>query len=336
VTAAPTGPIAERLCSLSAIRDGQDPIGSVGLTEGLLFVETPTPWADGFYDADAEGTIQQRIRAVMDAHLAARRSGAVETPWGLRNVYAIAPDRKWSDPGTRRVILARRTQSRFGEYELTEYRFERKDLGPVELAAAFTEGRYERERFAAHEVPRPPVREFFVCTHGHVDICCAKFGVPLYATLRGMPDVRAWRTSHFGGHRFAPTVKEFPNGYTWGFVDEEAARLIARRECEPHDVAGKVRGWCGVDGPLQPLDREGLLRFGWGWMSFAREGHLLVADPGTGRWEGRIDYEGPGARGAIEGTVVRARELPNRGCGAHWGEHEYLSPEFAVESVRFV
>jgi hypothetical protein len=180
------------------------------------------------------------------------------------------------------------------------------------------------------------VRDLFVCTHGHVDICCAKFGIPLYTTLRGKSGVRAWRTSHFGGHRFAPTVKEFPAGYTWGFVDNDAADRIANHSGSMAELERSVRGWCGLEGPLQVLDRAGLVRYGWDWMTFERSGEVLSGDPEVGRWEGRIEFRRPtGEAGTISGVVTRRRELPNRGCGANWGESEYLSPEYALDEVHF-
>lgn len=329
-------PIAERLCSLAALREGQDPVGSVSLTEGLLFIEAATPWSNAFYEADPAGTVQQRVRAAVLAHFAGRHAtGAAASPWGLRNVYAIAPDREWSPKDKRRALLALRPRAPFAEYALTEFAFETSDVeGPVALASAFLAERYEPGTFARYEVPRPPVREFFVCTHGHVDICCAKFGIPLYASLRALPGVRAWRTSHFGGHRFAPTVKEFPSGYTWGFVDEEAARAIVSRRPQPEVLARAVRGWIGVDGPLQALDREGLSRFGWDWMSFPRQGAILDGGYDTGSWRGRMTFSAPNGEGAIEGVVIRARELPNAGCGSTWGQNEYLSPEYRVASVQ--
>ena len=332
---ASTPPLSDRLCSLSAMRDAQDPIGSVSKTEGLLFIEVPTPWGESFYDGDPAGTLQGRVRAVLDESYERRKAAGNDDPeWGYRGVYAIAPDREWSAPGQRRAILALRPRRPFAQYEVTEFRFATAGFEPVRLVDDFINDRYSPGEHADFIVERQPLREYFVCTHGHVDICCAKFGVPLYNTLRELPGVRAWRTSHFGGHRFAPTVKEFPAGYTWGFVDAEVATSIAARRVAPSELARNVRGWSGVEGPLQPLDRVGLERFGWDWLEFTRNGTIDSGGDDEGRWEGTVTYTGPGgAPGVIRGTVVRGRELSNLGCGANWGEPKHESPEYRLEEV---
>ena len=60
-----------------------------------------------------------------------------------------------------------------------------------------------------HEV-EAGARDILVCTHGARDACCGKFGYGFYVEMRGLAavrgdGVRVWRTSHLGGHRFAPT-----------------------------------------------------------------------------------------------------------------------------------
>ena len=54
---------------------------------------------------------------------------------------------------------------------------------------------------------------FLVCTHGKRDKCCAKFGIPVYKTIRTLVgDSAVWQCSHVGGDRFAANVVCFPDG----------------------------------------------------------------------------------------------------------------------------
>ena len=69
--------------------------------------------------------------------------------------------------------------------------------------------------------------QYFVCTNGQRDLCCARFGRPAYVRLREVVGARAWQTTHLGGHRFAPNVLTLPQGVLYG-------RL------RPEDVAGFV------------------------------------------------------------------------------------------------
>ena len=60
--------------------------------------------------------------------------------------------------------------------------------------------------------------QYFVCTNGQRDLCCARFGLPAYARLREVVGDRAWQTTHLGGHRFAPNVLTLPQGILYGRV----------------------------------------------------------------------------------------------------------------------
>jgi len=87
--------------------------------------------------------------------------------------------------------------------------------------------------------------QYFVCTNGQRDVCCARFGLPTYAALRERVGSRVWQTTHVGGHRFAPNVLALPQAALYGrvqvndvdaFVDAvEAGRLA------PQWLRGRTR-----------------------------------------------------------------------------------------------
>lgn len=60
--------------------------------------------------------------------------------------------------------------------------------------------------------------QYFVCTNGQRDLCCARYGLPVYARLRELAGGRVWQTTHVGGHRFAPNVLALPQGALYGRV----------------------------------------------------------------------------------------------------------------------
>ncbi|MBS1254401.1 MAG: hypothetical protein MAG581_00195 [Deltaproteobacteria bacterium] len=65
-----------------------------------------------------------------------------------------------------------------------------------------------------------------ICTHGRHDKCCAKFGQELADKMRyhlkGQEDyIEVWESSHLGGHRFAPTMIDFPTGRAYGQLTPE-------------------------------------------------------------------------------------------------------------------
>ena len=63
----------------------------------------------------------------------------------------------------------------------------------------------------------PDANIYLVCTNGQRDVCCARFGLPLYEQLRMTYGTRIWQTTHLGGHRFAPNLLCLPSGHVYGF-----------------------------------------------------------------------------------------------------------------------
>jgi hypothetical protein len=76
--------------------------------------------------------------------------------------------------------------------------------------------------------PNVPAMHYFVCTNGQRDLCCARFGLPVYAALREHVAERVWQTTHVGGHRFAPNILILPQGALYGRVQsDDIDRFIA-------------------------------------------------------------------------------------------------------------
>ena len=71
-------------------------------------------------------------------------------------------------------------------------------------------------------------QQYFVCTNGQRDVCCARYGLPTYARLREAVGGRAWQTTHVGGHRFAPNVLALPQGALYGRVFPDAVEDFVR------------------------------------------------------------------------------------------------------------
>ena len=70
--------------------------------------------------------------------------------------------------------------------------------------------------------PRLEQPQYFVCTNGQRDVCCARYGLPVYAGLRERLGDSVWQTTHLGGHRFAPNVLTLPQGVVYGRVPVDA------------------------------------------------------------------------------------------------------------------
>jgi len=110
----------------------------------------------------------------------------------------------------------------------------------------------------AHAQPRDSEPLFLVCTHGRRDRCCAQAGVPMFNALRERVGARAWRCSHIGGHRFAPTVLFLPQGLCYGRMPLEAVDEVVDAHMAGRLEPRYLRGRCAW--PAQVQAAAALLR----------------------------------------------------------------------------
>ena len=118
-------------------------------------------------------------------------------------------------------------------------------------------------------------RDILVCTHGSHDQCCARYGNPFFrqaiATVQALglqQQVRIWQSSHFGGHRFAPTIIDFPDGRYYGRLTPEALTTILTRQGDIRALTQVYRGWGILPSAAQVLEQELLLQHGWDWLDY--------------------------------------------------------------------
>ena len=286
-------PSGRRLCSLVSRANGEDPIGSASPFDTCLMVESAQPWAR---DVAGSRRFPEGLPEVLEA---ASGRGLIGKLTGL------LPDREYSRAGHTRLLFWRRPSGPFAAYEKEDLLVPDDEVVPV--VEALLGGPGGISRFARYRQETGGVREILVCTHGSRDVCCGKFGYPVYDLLRrrhaARGKLRVWRTSHIGGHRFAPTLIDFPEGRYWGHLEPVAAEGVVTREGSPFELARFYRGWAGLGSPFEQVaEREILAREGWAWTAYQKEGRVLQADKDGGRAEIRIDYRNP------EGDVAGAYE----------------------------
>ncbi|MCU4185359.1 hypothetical protein K6U06_13375 [Acidiferrimicrobium sp. IK] len=296
-------------CAAQMRAAGADPGGTAGTYDGYLLVEWPRPWPPDMGDIAALAP----VRALLGDH--ARRLGE-----NIR-LQGLVPER----PDRRRVVLYRRDEGPFSGYARRELDASvAPQLDPDGARAGDPETVGFRLADAAatllagpgHDAaPAAPVwRDVLVCTHGRRDRCCGSWGTELWQALSGadLPgDISLWRTSHTGGHRYAPTMLVLPEGTAWGFVDAGSARAILRREEPIEALLPLYRGCAGLPSPaVQAVERAVLAELGWSLLDTPRTGE----DLGDGRVALVVDPDGDAMR--WEATVNAGRVLPVPDCGA--------------------
>ena len=230
-----------------------------------------------------------------------------------RDIYPgmveFASDEAWSVPGMTRVMDFVLPEAPFSEYARDEY------LIPTDrVAELFRDSLFggEHPELASFKVPEnPALRDMFVCTHGAIDACCAKFGYPLFKLLRHMADkpdytLRVWRCTHFGGHRFAATMMEMPQGRYWGHLEAHDLGPIVRRDGDTALIRKRYRGWAALPyGAAQVAEGELFRQGGWAWTECA----VAASETPPFDWENpvleeqsvRFDFTHPGQE--VDGSV---------------------------------
>lgn len=280
---------APPLCTTASLALGEDPIGTAPRWDVAVALDLPTRAWEAFRDPAAWSDRRRDVLARIGERVKATGRG-----YGLF-VYDSGAD-------TGRVRLYTRAEDA-PAFERADYLLDEAGLPDLLEAAVLDPARLPDLDDRRADPEHPCGLDLHVCTHGRVDAACGKFGYPLYEGLQGrFAHARAWRTAHFGGHRFAPTVVELPAGRYWGRLTPEIAEAIVRRDGDPAVVARHLRGWVGLDAWGQVVDRELFVRLGWEWLDLPKRGATLHADAAGA--DVRLDFVRPdGTPGACTARV---------------------------------
>jgi hypothetical protein len=298
-----------RFCSKISQANGEDPIGSAIAVEQYLIIEAAQPWPlDIWIEPDP------MPQGIVDALNFVWEGG------GTIRQLAIAPDRECSIPGCKRVFYYRRPAGLFAEYEKQEFIVPNTEIGALALALVKEPEKlpdFEQYRQDSHNI-----RELLVCTHGNFDAACSRFGYPIYQKLRSEyaaktdSNLRVWRCSHFGGHQFAPTMVDLPQGCYWGHLQPEILDLLVWRNGSVKKLYPYYRGWGSLSTFAQIVEREIWMQEGWDWLNYHKAGQVLASDEANQEWaDVRIDFavsvgsvrSAYEARVEVSGSVITSR-----------------------------
>jgi hypothetical protein len=321
-------PTLPRACSVAALEAGEPPTGWAIVGRRFLLVEVPLPWPHAIDEAAGlPAGLGDLLRSLPDDH----------DPY----FEAVVPDADYSSPGCTRVIGFDPEPGRPTRLRRTEVLIPTSEV--TDLVRAWLAGEP-----GIPTVPADGKRDLVVCTHGAHDTCCGRFGAPLYRYLRdelSSSSIRVWRGSHTGGHRFAPTLVDLPDGRSWGRLDAAAAEAIVRREGKPADIRHRYRGWGLLPSFYERLvEAELMCTEGWAWLDRTVSGEVVAGHPFTypedpdeldDRAVVRLTEEDADGRPVRrwEGVVERTGDLVTRG---ECGDEPWTSPIYRVASVELV
>ena len=299
----------EYRCAPWTRAQGVDPVGSASPFDALLLVEWPLPWPED-------------VSAIAPLAEAATDRRAM--------VMAVVPRDEPGRDGRTRVVHHRR---------LGTHRFEGVDHLVAQDDVPALLARLLEDVTADHlDLPSavgPAARDLLVCGHGRRDPCCGRFGTLLHAeVVARRPDLRVWRCSHTGGHRYAPTAITVDTGRAWAYLDADLLLGIVDRTVDVAALRAHDRGTVALGSWAQAVEHQLLLEHGWGWLDVElTEARTDVADDRRSadvalRWR-----DADGAEGAAEARVEVARTLPVLVCGEPPEKAKKTSDELVVRSL---
>ena len=267
-------------CSVTSKANGEDPIGSAGTYDHWFIFEIAPPWSEEFW----------REQPMLQSMLAVASEQIEQGNLRMRPL-AIAPDREYSQEVPRnyvRLLYYYRPARLFAHFDKREYILPTEEVSA--LAIALLTDSQQLPQFESCRRDTSHIREILVCTHGNVDVACSRFGYPIYRKLRlehaaaSQGQLRVWQCSHFGGHRFAPTLIDLPEGRYWGHLEPEMLDLLIWREGTVTELRRFYRGWAGLTQIEQIAEREMWMQQGWQWLDYLKVGRTLAMDENEQKW----------------------------------------------------
>ena len=195
---------ARFFCSELSRRAGESGVGTASTGAVWLLLEYPHGWGRRAFE---ESALPPEVKRFFDGATARIRHS---------RVLFVKTDRGRADARMSLLVVRCRERAPF----VVRLRLEKYlDLLAYDLAAVAS-GR----DLQGGESEQSPL--FLVCTHGRRDKCCAKFGVPVYNSLRASEGDAVWQSSHVGGDRFAGNLVCFPHGLFYAHQDAESAHRV--------------------------------------------------------------------------------------------------------------
>jgi len=262
-------------CATIARQTGEEPIGTASHYQTYVLIECPCPWSAKVFDSrqiplalkqfitQTQSQRSVRFFCVNQGRAAQSKSDSKTRVLIYDSLHLLEPERAFTG-------REEGSGSWFGSYRGFEF-----VVDGLEQVADCVRAYWQGINLGK---PITRLKDVLICTHGMRDKCCARFGQPFFKAAekmvkeKSLSDVRIWRVSHIGGHRFAPTAIVLPEGRYYARLTVSALQSFLTR-CGSTDqllvdLQQTYRGWGLLPTALQVLERRFFRQFGWDWLSY--------------------------------------------------------------------
>lgn len=301
----------------------EDIIGTASNYQIYVLVECCGPWE---YEAFNSKQIPQNLKDLIQ-----------EIEHSKRKIRFLLINSDRTKCSSQRKILIYKNQDRelFSGYEKHEF-----NVDSIEKVAGIVRS-YLAGEVPDCEIDNKPSRDILVCTHGSHDMCCARYGNPFYAQATalvselGLDNIRVWKSSHFGGHRMAPTAIDLTDGRYYGNLDRTSFQSILTRTGDIECLNKVYRGWGILQNEIQVLERELIMLYGWDWFNYKVSGQMISSDIKHDAFSAEITFEKADGTYTYRADLVKdeTKTVQLKGsCGAK-KESEFV--KYSVENLHF-
>lgn len=241
-------------CSDFSLERSEDISGTAPNWNRVLIVSLAIPWASKIENSRY---FPENVRLLMNNEVNME---------GLR-IQCILPDEAYVQAGITKVLDYQKSVNNgyINGYSKAEFDIPTSELN--QMIPEIINGKFNRKSLS----PSNQTRDLFICTHGSRDACCGTYGFVLYEKLKKIfqnnSNVRIWRISHFGGHRFAPNLLDMPQGRMWARFNEDEALSIIQSKIDFEIVNKCYRGLISLDSSFeQVLEQQLFSHYGSEWI----------------------------------------------------------------------
>ncbi|MBD2773531.1 sucrase ferredoxin [Iningainema tapete] len=308
-------------CSDHSKQAGEDIIGSASNHQTYILVECPQPWlGETFNSKWVSENLRTLVEEVKQAKLPIR--------------FLLIANSVSHKADSTTLLIYHRKDGLGNGYRKLEFK-----LKNIEQVATVVR-RWLKNGNSDEQVETKASRDILICTHGSVDMCCARYGTPFYhqaanavANL-GINNVRIWKSSHFGGHRFAPTAIDLPEGRYYGVLDADSFNSILTRTGNITCLNKVYRGWGILSSELQVLEREIMLQHGWDWFDYKVAARIIEENLDNDTIQAELTLEKPdGELYTYQASLIKYDTKKLQIKGSCKAKQEYVFPKYAVASL---
>ena len=299
-------------------------IGTASNYQTYILIECCVPWE---YEAFNSKQIPQNLKDLVE-----------EVDHSKQKVRFLLINSDGTKCKNQRKVLIydKKNQELFGGYEKHEFNVD--DIDKVaEVVKSYLAG-----EVPDCETETQPIRDILVCTHGSHDMCCARYGNPFYAEAIALlsdlelNDVRIWKSSHFGGHRMAPTAIDLTDGRYYGNLDRNSLQSILTRTGDIECLKKVYRGSGVLSNPIQVLERELIMLYGWDWFNYKVAGQIIASDIKNDAFLAEIIFEKADGIYTYRADLVKDETKTVRLKGSCGTQKESEFVKYSVENLHLL